>query len=85
MKKLLVLTAVVMLTAVVGCNPCGPFRRGALFTAPACDPCCDPCTTVAPPWAQTEPAQQSQTMTTTRIGSLFSVATFRPQPMLTVN
>lgn len=53
MKKLLVLTAIVMLTAgTVGCNCCNWFRRGALFptatmVAPdvMCDPCCpaDPC------------------------------------------
>jgi len=50
MKKLLVLTAVVMLTAsTVGCR-CSWFRRGALFPSttsavPVCDPCppCDPC------------------------------------------
>jgi len=59
MKKLLVLTAVVMLTAgTVGCQ-CDWFRRGALFpttmVAPEviCDPCCpvdscDPCGSAVP-------------------------------------
>lgn len=53
MKKLLVLTALMMLTAgTVGCRTCDWFRRGALFPTttmvypemPACDPCaaCDP-------------------------------------------
>jgi len=56
MKKLLVLTAIVMLTVgTVGCKCCDWFRRGVLFPttttmAPEviCDPCysanpCDPC------------------------------------------
>lgn len=53
MKKLLVLTAIVTLTAsAIGCGLCDRFRRGALFpttTAVApdviCNPCdpCDPC------------------------------------------
>lgn len=48
MKKLLVLTAIVMLTAsTVGCG-CGRwFRRGALLPCYS-DPCCDPCVTSDP-------------------------------------
>jgi len=48
MKKLIVLTAVVMLTAgAAGCQ-CGRwFRRGAMLPCcppeACCDPCCDPC------------------------------------------
>lgn len=47
MKKLLVLTAVVMLTAATAGCQCDWFRRGALYPAAmpemtACDPC-DPC------------------------------------------
>jgi hypothetical protein len=56
MKKLLILTAVLMLTvSSIGCQ-CDLFRRGALFPrttadvpvydpCPPCDPCnpCDPC------------------------------------------
>ena len=61
MKKLVVLTAVVMLTAgSIGCQQCSWFRRGALFPSstpevtvcdpcpPPCDPCCDPCNTCDP-------------------------------------
>jgi len=61
MKKLLVLTAIVMLTAgTVGCRCCDWFRRGVLFPttttmAPGVmsDPCCpanpcDPCGSAAP-------------------------------------
>lgn len=61
MKKLLVLTAIVMLTAgTVGCRCCDWFRRGALFptstvvgTEVLGDPCysanpCDPCGSAAP-------------------------------------
>jgi len=57
MKKLLVLTAVVMLTASsIGCQQCSWFRRGALFPSSTpqmtvCDPCavpCDPCNSCDP-------------------------------------
>lgn len=50
MKKLLVLTAVAMLTASsIGCR-CSWFRRGALFPSSTpdvtvCDPCAPPCDT----------------------------------------
>ena len=50
MKKLLVLTAVAIVTvAALGCQNCGLFRRGSLFpstaaTTTCCDPC-DPCNT----------------------------------------
>jgi len=44
MKKLLIVTAIVMLTAsTVGCQ-CGRwFRRGAMVPYYPADPCCDPC------------------------------------------
>ncbi len=50
MKKLLVLTAVVIVTvAALGCQNCGLFRRGSLFPATmATTTCCepyDPCST----------------------------------------
>ena len=57
MKKLVVVAAVVMITAsMVGCESCQWLRRGALFPTLApevvpCDPCCppvgacDPCAT----------------------------------------
>ena len=57
MKKLLVLTAVAMLTASsIGCQQCSWFRRGALFPSSTpemtvCDPCvqpCDPCDSCDP-------------------------------------
>jgi uncharacterized membrane protein len=45
MKKLLVLTAVVVLTAsMVGCECCERLRRGGCFGNTACDvPACYPC------------------------------------------
>ena len=53
MKKLLILTAVMMLTATAGgCRMCDWFRRGSyepcqqsapVYSAPAYDPCASPC------------------------------------------